>query len=210
MEEKKGNGLLVVVSVLVFLIGGAVGYFVSTNFLNKNDANNSNASNTNMTTNENDTNDKNQTIKDELGKNDTFSDITNSGVVEVIGYSEVVEKGESDVDENTGKKYNYVYFHIKETKSKEFKNFINSINGNSYVLADAIGLGCIIDNEIKYYNSSDKNGDKEYFLSNEDSNKIINSTETNPVKLKLERLVYSSGSGAPVCYSHITNIEVID
>ena len=53
MEEKKGNGLLVVIALLCLLIGGVGGYFVTTNFLNKNEVNNeSNTSNEDKTSTE--------------------------------------------------------------------------------------------------------------------------------------------------------------
>ena len=56
MEEKKSSGLVVVVVAILFLlIGLAGGYYISTNFLNKNNVNNeSNTSNT--------SNNQNQTI----------------------------------------------------------------------------------------------------------------------------------------------------
>lgn len=56
MEEKKSNGLVVVVALLCLLVGGVGGYFISTNYFNKNEANNqSNTANKNITTNENQT-----------------------------------------------------------------------------------------------------------------------------------------------------------
>lgn len=48
MEEKKSNGLVVVVALLCLLVGGVGGYFISFSYLNKNEANNqSNTSNEN-------------------------------------------------------------------------------------------------------------------------------------------------------------------
>ena len=51
---------------------------------------------------------------------------------------------------------------------------------------------------------------KEYQLSVVDSVKIMNSTINNPIFLELERLEFNGGSGAPTCYSHITNIKVVE
>ena len=144
---------------------------------------------------------------DELGKNDTFSMKTESGVVEVIGYTIIEKISDFDSEEE----YDYVFFNILETKSNDFNKYLKSISGNSFVRNNAIGLGCRLDNLIKYYNSSDKLGDLKYFeLSKNDSKKILSSTKSNPVRLRLERLVYTSGSWAPACYSHITNIDVVD
>ena len=143
--------------------------------------------------------------QNELGKYDTFSTKNNSGIVEVIGYPETKELKDEMYNH---KKYNYVYFHIKETKSDEFKKYISSLNGNTFVLDDAIGLGCIIDQKINYYNISDELNNKKYELSQEDSDKILNATENNPIKLKLEKLPLTTGGGAPMCYSHITTIKI--
>ena len=48
-----------------------------------------------------------------------------------------------------------------------------------------------------------------YELSKNSSKKILDSTEGNPIKLRLTRLEYNGGTSAPICYSHITNVEVI-
>ena len=101
-------------------------------------------------------------------------------------------------------------FHIVNTDSNDFLKWIDNSKGNSFVGDKAIGIGCINDNIIEYYNSSDEKEDAQYRISKNDSEKIINSTKDNLVKLKLERKVYTGGSGTPMCYSHITNINVIE
>ena len=142
---------------------------------------------------------------DELGSKDTFTaDDAGHGVVEVIGYAEVKEIADETDSAN------YVYFHITETKSTEFKKFLDDWKGNLFVLDNAIGLGCSIDGKITYYNSSDDLGDQSFTISEEETNKILQSTESNPVRLKLNRLIYTSGKGAPLCYSHITKVEVVN
>ena len=82
--------------------------------------------------------------------------------------------------------------------------------GNAYVKDDAIGLGCIEDGIVTYYNSSDQNGSKQYSLYDSDSKKIMDSTSSNPIRLRLNRLLFTSGSGAPLCYSHITEVSVVE
>ena len=201
MEQEKGNKGVIALLVVIIVILLASVILLATGTISFK----SNESNNNQQTTENINNTESQPIQGELGENDTFSTTTNSGVVEVIGYPEVKEL----VDEMyTGEKYNYVYFYVTETKSTEFKKYLDSLAGNSFVSNNSIGLGCSKDGIITYYNSSDQLGDKEYKLSQEDSNKILQATESNPVKLKLERLLYTSGKGAPSCYSHITKIEV--
>lgn len=224
---EKGNNNKVVIVLLIVIIGilSVLCILFATNTIsfksndidnNINENGNDNQSvendndgnqNTNNMQQDNAISNDNETkpIQNELGENDTFSTITNSGIVEVIGYPETKER----ID-GWGKKYSYVYFHIKETKSIEFKKYIESLKGNSFVLDDAIGIGCNIDGKVTYYNSSDELGEKEYEMSQENSSKILNATKDNPIKVKLERLIYSSGKGAPICTSHITKIEVVD
>ena len=202
MEQEKNNkGIIILLAVLVVILTILCVLFATGTINSKSNEVNNNS----QTNNENINNTESQPIQGELGENDTFSTTTNSGVVEVIGYPEVKEL----VDEMyTGEKYNYVYFYVTKTKSTEFKKYLDSLAGNSFVSNNSIGLGCSKDGIITYYNSSDQLGDKEYKLSQADSNKILQATESNPVKLKLERLLYTSGKGAPSCYSHITKIEV--
>ena len=211
MENQKNNkgviALLIVIIVILSVL--CVLFATGTISFNSNKANeneiNENANDNNNTENKNETN-QNITIDDDFGKNDTFSASSESGIVEIIGYSETKELDGGEV--YPGEKEIYVYFHIKEIKSNEFKKYIESLKGNLFALDNAIGLGCVKDNQIKYSNNSDEIGFKQYELSQEDSEKILNSTESNPITLKLERLQLSYGGGAPLCYSHITKIEV--
>ena len=152
---------------------------------------------------------KEEEIKKEEKVNSTFSLIDEAGIAYVEGYVEKEHRSgtmyfsdEGDVD--------YLLFHIVNTDSNDFLKWIDNSKGNSFVGDKAIGIGCINDNIIEYYNSSDEKEDAQYRISKNDSEKIINSTKDNLVKLKLERKVYTGGSGTPMCYSHITNINVIE
>lgn len=129
-----------------------------------------------------------------------------SGIVEVTGYPEIKELTDYIFDDS--KKYQYVYFHITEVKNDKFEKYLESLKGNAFALDDAIGLGCLIDSKIQYYNDSDELGNKEFELSKKDTSNILKATKSNPIKLKLEKKLLTFGKGAPVCYSHMTKIEV--
>ena len=213
--DKTNNGLLVGISIGIVLTLLIVGALFATNIITfKTSVNNDTkkTNNTNDIENSNNIANSNQiennSIQDDvLGKNDTFSMTNESGIVEVLGYTEVKEI----IDEmDTGEKYNYVFFHIIDTKSEEFKKYIESLSGNSFALDDAIGIGCLIDDKISYSNSSDQAKLTQYEISVDDTKKIMNSTKENPIKLKLERLPLTYGSWAPICYSHITTISIED
>lgn len=141
-------------------------------------------------------------------ENDTGNEYNGefSGVVEVTGYPVIEKIGIS----YPGETYDYVYFHFTKTNNNKFEKYIESLSGNSYVRKDKIGIGCYIDGTINYYNKSDQLGDKTFSLSEGDTKKILNANEKNQIKLKLEKLPLTYGTFGTMCYSHITNIEVVD
>lgn len=143
--------------------------------------------------------------EDNFGKNDTFNISTESGSVDVLGYITIEKIENFETDETN----DYVFFNIVDTKSEDFKAFLDGLSGNTYGGKDKIGLGCINNGKIYYFNSSDGKELESYELSENSSKKILDSTEENPIKLRLTRLEYNGGTSAPICYSHITNIEVI-
>lgn len=143
--------------------------------------------------------------EDNFGKNDTFNISTESGSVDVLGYI-TIEKIENFETNETN---DYVFFNIVDTKSNDFKTFLEGLSGNTFGGKDKIGLGCINNGKIYYFNSSDGKELENYEIGETSSKKILDSTEGNPIKLRLTRLEYNGGTSAPICYSHITNIEVI-
>ena len=142
---------------------------------------------------------------DNFGKNDTFNISTESGSVDVLGYITIEKIKSFETDETN----DYVFFNIVDTKSNDFKAFLEGLSGNTFGGKDKIGLGCINNGKIYYFNSSDVKELESYELGENFSKKILDSTENNPIKLRLTRLEYNGGTSAPNCYSHITNVEVI-
>ena len=143
--------------------------------------------------------------EDNFGKNDTFNISTESGSVDVLGYITIEKIENFETDETN----DYVFFNIVDTKSNDFKTFLEGLSGNTYGGKDKIGLGCINNGKIYYFNSSDGKELESYEIGETSSKKILDSTEENPIKLRLTRLEYNGGTSAPICYSHITNVEVI-
>lgn len=143
--------------------------------------------------------------EDNFGKNDTFNISTESGSVDVLGYI-TIEKIENFETNETN---DYVFFNIVDTKSNDFKTFLEGLSGNTFGGNNKIGLGCIDNEKIYYFNSSDGKELESYEIGETSSKKILDSKEGNPIKLRLTRLEYNGGTSAPICYSHITNVEVI-
>lgn len=143
--------------------------------------------------------------EDNFGKNDTFNISTESGSVDVLGYITIEKIENFETDETN----DYVFFNVVDTKSNDFKTFLEGLSGNTFGGKDKIGLGCINNGKIYYFNSSDGKELENYEIGETSSKKILDSTEGNPIKLRLTRLEYNGGTSAPICYSHITNVEVI-
>ena len=139
----------------------------------------------------------------------TFSLNDEAGIVYVEGYGEIEHRKGSNY-ESSNEEVDYLLFHITKTESEDFMKWIENSKGNSFVGDKAIGLGCIKDGVLEYYNSSDEDENGFYKLNKEDSEKISKSSKEALVKLKLERKIYTSGTEAPMCYSHITNITVLE
>lgn len=143
--------------------------------------------------------------EDNFAKNDTFNISTESGSVDVLGYISIEKIKSFETDETN----DYVFFNIVDTKSNDFKTYLEGLSGNTFGGNNKIGLGCTDNEKIYYFNSSDGKELESYELSENSSKKILDSTEGNPIKLRLTRLEYNGGTSAPICYSHITNVEVI-
>ena len=143
--------------------------------------------------------------EDNFGKNDTFNISTESGSVDVLGYITIEKIKSFETDETN----DYVFFNIVDTKSNDFKAFLDGLSGNTFGGNNKIGLGCINNGKIYYFNSSDGKELESYEIGETSSKKILDSIEGNPIKLRLTRLEYNGGTSAPICYSHITNVEVI-
>lgn len=139
----------------------------------------------------------------------TFSLNDEAGIVYVEGYGEIEHRKGSNY-ESSNEEVDYLLFHITKTDSEDFMKWIENSKGNSFVGDKAIGLGCIKDGVLEYYNSSDEEENGFYKLNKNDSEKISKSSKEELVKLKLERKIYTSGTEAPMCYSHITNITVLE
>ena len=147
-------------------------------------------------------------------KEDTFNydSSSASGFATVKGY--VTLEKEDDCEDECDPKdvtyYDVVHFHIIETNSENFKNYINSFYPEEYKGDRTFRLGCLVNGTIEYFNSTDEIEFKDYVLNENISRKILNSNINNPITLKLEKYKLTGGSGAPVCYSHITNIDILD
>lgn len=191
------SGIIIILTILCILFATH-----TIEFKEKTKTNNKEETTTTTTT---ETTTTQKSIYEGFGENDTFSSKNESGQADVIGYAytKTLENFESDST------VTYVYFKIKETKSNELLKYINGMGKNSFIDTDAIGIGCLTNEKIiGYYNVNDEDDEYVYRFSKEDTDKILNSNESNLIRLKVNKKKLTYGGGASSCYSHITNIEI--
>ena len=210
MDNSNNNNkfLIVLVIILSVLVVGLGGYLIYDKVIVKTGNNIQESKNNNCKIDENsDNNSENQLTNTEEESN-TFSLTTESGKVRVKGYATI-----DKIEDETGDSRDYVFFHILDTSSQNFIEYIKKYQGNAFVRDNAIGLGCFNSNNIIYENHSDQLGNIAITLSYAYTKKIIDSSINNPIILNLERfpLNYSKASGnISLCYSHITHISVVE
>lgn len=132
-----------------------------------------------------------------------------SGIVEVTGYPEIIETVSPFCDEETEvcDRYNYIYFKVTGYNNDGLNKYFEDMQGNSFVVDNSVGIGCEEDGYVHYQNASDFFGHEDSFLDLDLSTAILNATASDPILITLTKFPYTSGSGAPTCYTHFTKIE---
>lgn len=131
------------------------------------------------------------------------------GTLTLTGYLDV-QKRVCAPDAPCGSTVDYASFVFTETSSKAIKEFTGTNAGNSFIAGDRVGIGCQQKdlNRIFYENFADKDKVTGEIKGN-DYTKLIASSKNNQIELKLTRELYTSGQGAPDCYSHFRNLDVL-
>lgn len=213
------NGIIAILVVIIIALIGVVIYFA---FIKKDEPKpNNNGSN-------------NQTNNDKKYEN-TFKYSSNGsyGVAYAKGYAKVKREYYCEsvpVDEcnetNALETNDAVYFYVTSTESKDLKKEVNEWFSEQSKDAQSIQLGCLKNDTIEFVafadnfyrgtNDEHKNLPEYYAkvitLSKADSNKIISSSESNQITLKMEKLKYSNGFATDgyTCLSRMTNIEIVE
>ena len=153
MEENSSNkGLIIMLIVFIIIALSLAGYIIYDKVIDKKDV---------ETKEEKKIEEKKEEKKPEEKKEElksTFSLQEEYGIVYVEGYAtkEIIEASSMYEDLDGLDKAEYVFFNITNTDSNDFMTWIEGIKGNTFVKDKAIGLGCIHEDYIRYYNSSDE------------------------------------------------------
>jgi hypothetical protein len=116
-------------------------------------------------------------------------------------------------DENSPcfKTVKYATFVFSSSDNIMIYDYLNTSRGNAFVSAGEIGLGCYeIENNRIYSENEGDTGAVHNIVSGPDLARLIYSDKMSQVKLQLTKPVYTSGRGAPDCYSHFRSFKVVE
>lgn len=122
------------------------------------------------------------------------------GTLTLNGYVEVMQRGN----------VRYAFFVFDKVNNTALDAFMDLNDSNSFAGANKIGIGCHQEPQkrIFYQNFSDA-GNIEGTIVGADYDKLMASSATKKVQLKMYRDIYTSGQGAPECYSHFRGFDVL-
>jgi hypothetical protein len=131
------------------------------------------------------------------------------GTIILTGYLDI-QKRVCNPGDMCGSTVDYAYFVFGNTDNEAIKEFTGSQSDNSFVAGDRVGIGCQdkVLKLIRYENFADS-GEMVGEIKGGDYDKLLASTQGKPVQLKMTRELYTSGRGAPDCYSHFRNFDVL-
>lgn len=137
--------------------------------------------------------------------------------VEVQGefYGDLTLKGYIELEEmeemGTGKPFTYAFFIFEDPKNESFIKYLEDSKGNSFLGENKLGLGCYEESKKRIYSVNYGAEDQaDNVLENENFEKISKSNKGNMVTLKVTKPMPPMGGGAPSCYSHFRNFEIVD
>jgi hypothetical protein len=131
------------------------------------------------------------------------------GSIYLSGYAELEEVVEPFCDKDCDLLTYVNFIFVDYGQTPGFEEFMNINQGNSFVdkANSSIGLGCLLGDNIVYSNSTDNYEITNAPLGSILTDKILKSSPNQTLKLKLTKKIYTSGKGAPACYSHFSVIE---
>jgi hypothetical protein len=131
------------------------------------------------------------------------------GTITLTGYIDV-QKRICQEDMPCGATVDYASFVFTSGANDALRKFTGQNTGNSFIAGDRVGIGCHEQPQSRIYYEND--ADSGYItgeIKSTDYTRLMASTKDKPVQLKLTREIYTSGRGAPDCYSHFRNFDVL-
>lgn len=130
------------------------------------------------------------------------------GTLNLIGYLDIRTKV-CEPGNMCGQTVEYASLVITESDRDLIYEFIGRNEGNSFIAPNGIGLGCYQKDQNRIYSTNFGDvGQAENIVSGSDLEKLLSSNIDNLVKMQITKPLWTSGSGAPDCYSHFREFEV--
>lgn len=131
------------------------------------------------------------------------------GNLKLAGYV-VVNKRVCNPGDMCGETVDYVTFVFNNPGNADLNEFLGENAGNSFAGKQGIGLGCLEQNNQRvFYENFADSGAVQGEIKGPDFSKLMASNGSSPVILSMSRELYTTGSGAPDCYSHFRNFDVL-
>jgi hypothetical protein len=131
------------------------------------------------------------------------------GTLTLNGYVKV-QKRICDPEGMCGETVDYASFVFYQAENQVIYDLLNEFAGNSFVSEGAVGLGCYQNDQKRIYSTNDADtGTVESVIIGSDFTKLMASNANNKVRLRMTKPIYTSGRGAPDCYSHFRNFDVL-
>lgn len=131
------------------------------------------------------------------------------GTLTLTGYTNIQTRVCNPGD-MCGETVEYVNFHFNPEPNPALKEFLGQNQGNSFAGAAIIGMGCYQqDRQRIFYENFGDESNVQGTITGPDLEKLLASSNDNQVRLQLTRPIYTSGQGAPDCYSHFRNFDVL-
>ncbi|MFA6992400.1 MAG: hypothetical protein WC269_03940 [Candidatus Gracilibacteria bacterium] len=103
----------------------------------------------------------------------------------------------------------YASLIVMDADNEDINQFLVNYDGNYYAGGNKVGLGCYQKDQNRIFSVNIGNNRLETSISGEQLTKLLSSTETNPVSLKLTSPVRLDERGGSECYSYFRNFEVL-
>jgi hypothetical protein len=131
------------------------------------------------------------------------------GTLILAGYLDVQRRACNPGD-MCGNTVDYAYFVFGNTDNDAIKKFAGVNDGNFFVAGDRVGIGCRQKDPSRiYYENFADTGEVTGEISGDDYAKLVSSSQGHPVQVRMTRELYTSGRGAPDCYSHFRSFDIL-
>jgi uncharacterized protein YxeA len=132
------------------------------------------------------------------------------GTLALTGYLTHQSVPADPYNESSTETIDYVSFKFSKSNSNLINDYLSENQGNSFVATQSVGIGCYDKGKNKIYSPNfGDSGNVENSITGSDLASLLGSGESKEVKLQLTKPIYTSGMGAPACYSQFRDYKLV-